>query len=64
MKKDDLFLDEPLLRKIKRAEQLERETAEGSSDREEEEEQEDPTVDAPVKPEAMGDDDEIEEDED
>ncbi|KAJ4393686.1 hypothetical protein N0V93_002901 [Gnomoniopsis smithogilvyi] len=65
MKKDDLFFDEPLLRKIKRAEQLEREAAEGSSDREEEEdEQDDPTVDAPVKPEPTAGEDKIEEDDD
>lgn len=62
MKKDDLFLDEPLLRRIKRAEQLEREAAEGSSDREEEGEQEDATIDIHVKPEATADEDDIEDD--
>lgn len=63
MKKDDLFLDEPLMRRIKRAEQLEREEVEGSSDREEEEEeQQDATVEAPVKHEVSADEDEIEED--
>lgn len=62
MKKDDLFLDEPLLRRIKRAEQLEREAAEGSSDREEAGEQEDATIDIHVKPEATADEDDIESD--
>lgn len=59
MNKDDLYFDEPLLRRIKRAEQAEREEEEASSDPEgEEEEQEDETVDAEVKGEAaMADDD-------
>lgn len=62
MKKDDLFLDEPLLRRIKRAEQLEREAAEGSSDREEGGEQEEATIDIHVKPEAMAGEDGSEDD--
>lgn len=57
MTKDDLYFDEPLLRRIRRAEQAEREQEEGSSDLEEEEEQENETVNAPIKGEAVMADD-------
>lgn len=60
MKKDDLYFDEPLLRRIKRAAEAEREQAEPSSDRDEEadgaddvneEDQEDETMNETVKDE-------------
>lgn len=60
MKKDDLYFDESLLRKMKRAtEQAEKDKEQASSDRE------DDTVEAPVKPEASEDEvDGVEEDDD
>lgn len=60
MKKDDLYFDEPLLRRIERAAQAESAHAEPSSDREEEaEEDEDVTMNNTIKEErdVMTDDD-------